>query len=1081
MRNHRFTLFCIFLSFLSTAPAAYSQKRNESGSGVNRMDFGETTRNTKTDDRDARVASGVSQDQRKTNTTEVVGMGTSSGKKVSSGFVLYRKVTKKNGWYVGVGKAITPELASHLPCYYKLANKNAAGNWTTLQAFNGYGVLTTNHSLATYLVNPSSSSDSGANTDFLDQLKTVCQWKCVGNDEGTEVIREVAFDEDDNVIYSFYPVKVGERQYMGHYSDSWGMPLALRGDSDSDITYVKVTRDGRGFDHVVEFVDQKGYTILNSNGAYGTRYTCDDLGNVLRDESITISGARMLDEWGNCGWEAQYDKDGNEVVSYYYNDRWERIRVPVSKRSSLDIGGTMYTYDQYGRKTSEAYIDEEGRPIESSRGVHKVVFEYNERGKRTRIAGYDLNGRLHAFNASGVAYQNTVWNTKGSFTTNASFDASGNYVNWDGTCLSECVFADDDETALTIRRYKAVGGKKHLYYEYVFNPEENTTTRWWPDDDYKSVTKLDDQDRETGFTIFDSSGNPRDGNSGFHKRVITYSDYPDQRIKDTRYYDKNGRPVVPEDLDYCWEHDVTDSLGKRVFRYKYPSLDDLPESYVSRYDDDFQTLIGQTCLTRYGSMGRTGYDHLIYYDQEVVRNLYGKINSYMAKNEFGEPAYFVDSEWERIYHLSVVGKDGGRQYYDVAGQKIEDMEAFMRSTPQAFCVEVTDTTKNRGFRDGDIVVSWGDWSVSEDLISNMDDFYRELVLKCENKNQIRVIRYDEEGNGEIMGGELKGYPDDLGIYVHRIWYTPDEAKRLRNVLRKEHFLFGEPVTEGRKVLIAIPTKSDPNSGAFSDGYTEPGVLLCAQRINTSILDGLEATIELGDGLDEWNAKRMFNPSKWTIIYYTSYPGNASGRSRYVFSGRYAFNFVEVKIPESTYKHLVMRSERLKESEGNLMFPVLDLGSSGIHDFARTMDIISEDVTDEVYLKWDKKSQVYSTVEYDRERAVSKAEFEYLVKDFVSLSPKESIESLFVLEDVTIREIVSIRQALDDLDMSGYVDLGQYWDGFNPDYSVMTGKAVVKRGNTYVEEFFFIGETSIVALKGHLSPETIQTFMDRLKN
>ena len=1060
-------------------PEAYSQKGNESSSRLNRTNFGETAGKSTEEKHEARTDLSASQSQRKANTTEVVGMGTSSGKKVSSGYVLYRKVTKKNGWYVGIGKAISPEVASHLPCYFKLANKNAAGNWTTLQAFNGYGALTTNHGIATYLVDPSSGSDSGANAEFRNQLKTVCQWRCVGNDEGTEVIREVAFDEDDNVIYSFYPVKVGESQYMGHYSDSWGMPLALRGDSDSDITYVKVTRDGRGFDHVVEFVDQKGYTILNSNGAYGTRLTCDDQGNVLRNESITISGARMLDDWGNCGWEAEYDKDGNLIVSYYYNDRWERIRMPVSTRSSLDIGGTMYTYDRYGRKTSESYIDAKGRPIESSNGIHKMVFEYNERGKRTRLAGYDLDGRLHAFNSSGVAYQNTVWNAKGNYTTNASFDASGNYVNWDGICLSEYMFASDGETTLTIRSYKTADGKKQLFYEYIFDPEENTVTKWWPDDNYKSVSKEDDQGREISFAIFDSSGNPRNGNSDFHRKVTAYSDFPDRTIRDVRFYDKDGELVIPDDLKFCWEYDVTDSLGKRVFRYKYPSPGDIPDTYVSRYDDDFQTLIGQTCLTRFGALGRTGYGHLIYYDQEVDRNLYGKINSFMAKNEFGEPAYFVDTEWERVYHLSVVGKDDKRQYYDVAGRKIEDMDAFMRTTPQAFCVEVTDTTKNRGFRDGDIVVSWGDWSVSEDLISNMDDFYRELVLRNGKQNQIEVVRYDEKGNGDIFGGELAGYPDDLGIYVHRIWYTPDEAERLKSVLRKEHFLYGAPVTEGRDVLIAIPTKSNPNSGAFSDGYLEPGILLCAQRIKTSILNGLEDSIEMGDGLDEWNAREMFNPSKWTAIYYTSYPNNTSGRSRYVFSGRYSFNFVEVKIPESTYENLVMRSERLKDSEGDLMFPVLDLGSAGIHDFAQTLDSISEAVTDEVYLKWDKKSQLYWSVKNNDDRMVSREEFESLVKDSISLSSKESIESLFILTDVTMQETASIRRSLNELDMSGYVDMGDYWDGYDSGSSVMTGKKVVKRGKTQVEEFFYIGEHALVALKGHFNPETIQTFLDRL--
>jgi hypothetical protein len=161
--------------------------------------------------------------------------------------VYYAKIVKKHGWWVGVGKKLTLKDASHLNYYFKLSKKNQAGNWTFIEAFNGYGHPTAYHDIVTYIVNQYDDEDLGANTEWKDKILTVCKWEIVSDASGKEVIQERALDSEGDVVYIFSPIKVGLNEYTGSYMDSWGMPIFMRTDSlGNDVgfaNFVHITRD----------------------------------------------------------------------------------------------------------------------------------------------------------------------------------------------------------------------------------------------------------------------------------------------------------------------------------------------------------------------------------------------------------------------------------------------------------------------------------------------------------------------------------------------------------------------------------------------------------------------------------------------------------------------------------------------------------------------------------------------------------------------------------------------------------------------------------------------------------------------
>ncbi len=308
----------------------------------------------------------------------------------------YANIVKKNGWWVGVGARLTDEQASHLSCYYKLSKNNSAGNWTYIEAFDGYGDPTTYHGLGTYLVNQFDDNDQGANKEWKDKLLTICKWEFIGDITGQEVVQERGLDVDGNVVFIYTPVKVGDKEYTGSYMDSWGMPVFMRTDSlGNDAGYanfVHITRDERGFEVLYTYTDRLGFPQKDRNGAYGTKKDYNDDGHQTLEASLNIVGDRMIDDWGNCGWEAEY-KDDLQLKAIYYDAEWNPMVIPNTRENQWNVYGWKYEYDEWGRPTEQMAIDAEGNPdIEKTYGFNKISIQYNEHGDRTFMAYYDING-----------------------------------------------------------------------------------------------------------------------------------------------------------------------------------------------------------------------------------------------------------------------------------------------------------------------------------------------------------------------------------------------------------------------------------------------------------------------------------------------------------------------------------------------------------------------------------------------------------------------------------------------------------------------------------------------------------------
>lgn len=819
----------------------------------------------------------------------------------------YAKITKKNGWMVGVGKGLTYDEASHLSCYYKLSLKNYAGNWTRIEAYNGYGNLTTFHDIGTYLVNQFDDADSGVNQIWRERLLNVCKWEFIGDPSGQIVVQERALDFEDNVVYVYNPVKIGPNKYTGSYTDRWGMPIFMRTDSlGNDIgyaNYVHIERDNRGFDVKLAYSDRYGSPQFNKDGSYMTYREYDDNGNQTKEASMNIVGNYMIDAWGNCGWEAKYE-NGNQVSSTYFDATWKPMRMPTDRTTNDNVYGYIYEYDEYGRNTIRYAVDDKGQPDVNQSGVHMVKTKYNDKGAYTYRGYFDLSGKLCSSGESGVAEEIFEFDSFGNSTLVEFKDKNGCYVvNPDyGFCKREMKTKDNDI-------YKQI--------EYITNPNTNQliksfeytkddyghTRRVWYQENRVIVDSVDALGNNVVHAWYDLEGTPTEDYDGIH----IHTNRVDKNTVIEEWRDADGEFVL-NNGGYSKSITIIDNDRVTITNYQY-YYNALKQSFTKQFTPNFEQISAQWDITPYGEHARVGWWDNLHYICEVDYNFHGDIRTMVARNEFGEASYITSLGNEgKVYHFMDTN-NGSIRYYDEFGRLIPEdgMKEFMQELPKAICIEVTDTTiaNQYGIKNGDIVISYGNWMVLDDLNTNIYEFYLAAILSADSEKHVTLLRHHPEiSKSEIVKCILpEGKTSDLGFYPHMIYYTQKEKDRLINTCADHNVkLPNVDYNNEYTLLLAIPIK-----GAYltttlyhdpSYGVHDPGVVLSGNETYGKNTDRWD----ISQSIEEWQSMDMFKIRDSHL--YISQDGNSVRHIHKKFKGYGGMRFIPIEVSKSIYDKFV---------------------------------------------------------------------------------------------------------------------------------------------------------------------------------
>lgn len=837
---------------------------------------------------------------------------------VATDSVYYKNIVKKNGWFIGVGKALTQSEIIHLNCYYKLSKKNVAGNWTYIEALDGYGKPTTNHSIGTYLANQYDEEDKGLNNEWRNRLQTVCKWEIVASPSGKEVIQERALDSEGGVVYIFNPVKIGDREYTGSFTDSWGMPIYIRSDSlGNDVGYanfVHITRDERGYEVLFKYFDRLGFPQKNKDGAYITQKEYDDDGNQIKEASLNLVGGYMIDDYGNCGWETKF-KDGRQVEYKYFNADWEPMLFPNKRGEGYKVHGFRIETDEFGRDTALIVINQEGKDaVDEDFGFQRLVKRYNNRGQQELQAFYDDKGNLVAGDKYGVAqiilefdscgnkllieYRNSENKLVNSANGYCKYKY-GDYIN--GVNNSEIGYKISNENKLI------------KSFEYSRDIDGNTIRKWYTENQQR-IDSVDLKGRNILTAWYDLNGIPIEF-EGMHKHIKKYDEV--KNVEMEIWMDKNEDPFVDEERGYSKNISITDKKNHILTNYQY-MYGFLKQSFQKQFTPDFETIISQWDITPYGEHARVGWWNNLHYKCNVDYTIYGNIRTMVGRNEFDEPSYLTALGTNgEVYYFSDLN-NGKRRYYDEYGLEIPDslMEEFKAKLPKVYCIEVTDTAIAfpLGLKNGDIIISYGDWSTNQDLKTDVEYFYMEAIIKAQKPKDVTLLRHHPEMKlSEIVTCTLPaGRTSDLGFYPHKIYYTKKEKKRLLETCDK----FGVSLNQYKMqkdstILLAVQTKGGFEQTRLyhlpSYNVKDPGVVLYAKEEYDKGVD----TWSMLNTIEQWDRQRMFR-IKGANLHFTQ----DLSTTRHIdkqSQGLAGMTFVPIKVSTDIYNSLLQCYHPLEDS------------------------------------------------------------------------------------------------------------------------------------------------------------------------
>ena len=312
--------------------------------------------------------------------------------KNSTDYVLYRDVIRKYTWYEGVGTPITQETADHLPFYFRLSMKNSAGHYLHIEAMY-QNRMSNAHDKTTYVLDKL-YDDDGTNKKWIDKLNTVAQWFFISDLTDNEVVEERAYTVDGDLVYSFVPVKNADGKIIGSYNDAWGLPVDMREDDSSTYgSVVCITYDECGRDHIIDFLDGQGLRKYNSNGVDQQRYLYDDKDRVILVTSHNLAGDYAIDNWGNCGNRYEYNDLDNSYSIIIVDNELQPMRMPSTRADGTktfircDI-----RRDIWGRNIEATMCDADGNADATSSGIHKILYNYDEKGTLQSVSYYNMEG-----------------------------------------------------------------------------------------------------------------------------------------------------------------------------------------------------------------------------------------------------------------------------------------------------------------------------------------------------------------------------------------------------------------------------------------------------------------------------------------------------------------------------------------------------------------------------------------------------------------------------------------------------------------------------------------------------------------
>lgn len=750
----------------------------------------------------------------------------------------YADIVQENTWMKGL-RLLSKDEATHLRVHYVFYSTGRYANHAdSIEARNGYGKLTSNHGMGTYLVNQFDDSDNKADKQIVDQLKRVVKWVLIPDYSNEFCLQEKAYDEEGSLIYAYNNTVLDDHVIMSTYVNEFGLPIIMR---DSCYIFLKTTLDENGHQILQEFYDDKGFPIENMFDSYKLARTYLPNGLQTSEASLFVNGFPMIDRVGNCGWKAlDFTQDNcNVTLSAYFDSQgnvcYDNDSIMIKK----------WQYDNYGRCVKETYwkIEEEYdieeleiglsydlitlHPNCSKEGIHGYIYEYNDYGQTTLMRTIDsLDNKVIPSNQN-YAEIHQQYDSYGNCVSEIGVDKDGNH-----TYEYFANYLDNGDLiyqkSLTIDEYQDTTLLYYLFWDDVNN--RLIEKDYYPYFGYYVYRELDlNRERlpllEARYEI--ATNQPLEDIDGLHKIIYTYQHDQGKKCLTTtkHYYDISGafcgyegigsyhkEIVVLDSLNYTKSirQFTTDNILQYGVEFSENTAEKLLEGYEFLYTDNtFEVQVGEASIDENGHRCRTYNNNAYYYQVKYITSILPSHNSFRKGfwviNEFGEQSLArVNGE---LYSAQLFNTN---QYFDEYNQEIKSGEEIDR--PMFVAIE---NGYDIGFCDGDILVQQDDWVLWTNSSFDVSLSGLNLEPQSATEHTFKVLRFDEQNNDYELVEIIIPQNDERICQVKYMKYyvTKKEYRRINRTLRNKLY---------PHMFEFIPKE---DGALWNAGMTSPGLII----------------------------------------------------------------------------------------------------------------------------------------------------------------------------------------------------------------------------------------------------------------
>lgn len=650
----------------------------------------------------------------------------------------YKEFTRINGWPVGIGNQLSEKDRLYTPLYYCLSHKGSKfpvkklfGSGSDNDVNTDVEVLSSNLRLphkpriASFEIADASSGDGKARA-YNEILSNVCKIHFVEGENNT-IEKEVAFNDNDSILFVVNYFHINNSDMWGSFVSPSGQAMQIR---DNGIDRTKISLDSLGRIRSMMYYDQNGVIQpisdvicgyaweFGKNKGEKKRYTlnqfslpidkgCNMVETRLSGDTVITRYRHVMSLDDKIGVESSGPEGfcltkqiGDETLLYISESskKYSAKHITRDSRGNILIEQITdnplmtvpsiinYTYDEDGNLIKLEKLTSDKAPFAvDEKDDYLFEWEYRD-GKTVREVRK---------NKTQVTYRHTI-ETNNDITRELFEDVyAGKYlVRVDSTFkdgYSTSYFGRNnqpvnykvcvEEDSLTFHRKRCVLNNNEEYrYFYVFDGTEK-----------KAPLEMD----EYGKAISYYCKIIKKDNEG---RIIAYKELDENNriVKSMMFFTLNGQ-IIGRAVE------GVDGTPVRCGKWEEEGFMYYKIYYVKDFEDNF---VGVRGMNEWGQSSAfydsydSKYQSVSYRDFKGAPILYG---SHDIQYEYLKNRYRLTSD-----NFTEIKKSYKQYVFSTA-----DMSAY--SYPYLHILDKASSLYQAGFKDGDRIVKFGNWSIGQKL------------------------------------------------------------------------------------------------------------------------------------------------------------------------------------------------------------------------------------------------------------------------------------------------------------------------------------------------------------------------------